>query len=68
MSLRDASCTAGATSCSVSPTASEPPAPASVADVLDALVTVTVPSAVVAPAALMRFSVKTALLVVLVES
>lgn len=65
-SERVASCV-GATICSVSPTASEPPAPARVAEVFDALVTVTEPSDVVLPA-LILFTVNAALLVVFVLS
>jgi hypothetical protein len=40
----------GAKTCNTSPTASDPPAPLSVADVFDADVTVTVPIEVVVPA------------------
>src|SRR3954454_17426565 len=67
MSASVASGEAGATICSTSPTASEPPAPLSVALVLLVLVTVTVPSAVVEPAEIL-FTVNTALAVVLVVS
>src|SRR4051812_13962952 len=62
-----ASCEAGATTWSTSPTASEPPAPASVALVLLAEVTVTVPSDVVEPE-LILLTANTALAVALVVS
>src|SRR4029079_16783432 len=65
-SARVASCTAGAVSCSVSVTASDPPAPESVALVVVDPVSAIVPSAVVTPAAVIRFSVKVELAVAFV--